>query len=81
MRRKCLNPGCVEFFTPGKENRGYGGCCSLDCFRIAQRGYSSGAGLTLMPVPSVSKAIEQSVSQKPLVQRRPAKQNWRSSNE
>jgi hypothetical protein len=54
MRRKCLNPGCTEFFTPGKENRGYGGCCSLDCFRIAQRGYSSGAGLALMPVqPSV----------------------------
>jgi hypothetical protein len=81
MNAKCRNPKCPIQVTPSKHNRGYGGCCSLACFKAYQRGYSSGAGLTLMPVPSVSKAIEQSVSQKPLVQRRPAKQNWRSSNE
>jgi hypothetical protein len=49
------------------------GACSADC----QRGHTPRTGdpaLTLMPV-------EQGVAQKPLVQRRPAKQNWRSSNE
>lgn len=76
MRRKCLNPGCTEYFTPSRENRPYTPCCSSECLQAYRAGRAAAQPtLALVAPPGIWRA-RGSVR---WVNRRIGRQNWKGS--